>query len=101
MFMEKDFMSEPETRLQFSEEDFVYSFDFIGDQGLGGNTRPSFVANNPFLGTLPGNGFGQSIVTLTACGINLPHHHPRATETIFVTKGPSRSSRSSIANACM
>lgn len=86
-FFEKDFMAEQDTRLLFQPEDFVFPFTDIEVEGPGGNLRPSVVSTNPFLGTLPGDGTGQNLVTLTACGVNQPHNHPRGTETSFIVKG--------------
>lgn len=90
-FSEKDFMAEPDTRALFEPEDFVFEFDEPEVETPGGNLRPNIIATNPFLGTLPGNGNGQNLVTLEACGVNQPHVHPRGIETSFITKGAHQS----------
>ena len=42
---------------------------------------------NPFLSTLPGDGNGQTLVTLGPCAGNTIHTHPRGSEISFVTYG--------------
>lgn len=73
-------MPEADARLAFNVDDFVLKFDEIGSSGPGGELRPQFVGRNPVLATLPGDGIGQNLVILEACGVNQPHHHPRGTE---------------------
>ena len=45
------------------------------------------VSQNPFLSTLPGDGNGQTLVTLGPCSGNTVHTHPRGSEISFVTYG--------------
>ena len=72
----------------FDNEDFVFTFDEVdGEPTSGGALRPSLISTNLFLGTLPGDGNGQNLVTLEACGVNQPHVHPRGTETSSITNG--------------
>lgn len=45
------------------------------------------VSQNPFQSTLPGDGNGQTLVTLGPCSGNTVHTHPRGSEISFVTYG--------------
>ncbi len=42
---------------------------------------------NPFVSTLPGDGNGQTLITLGPCAGNTMHTHPRGSEISFVTYG--------------
>jgi quercetin dioxygenase-like cupin family protein len=73
-------------RLNTRLSDFVLKFEDV-ETGPGGIIRPQGIGNTPILGTLPGEGIAQVLVTLGACGINQPHTHPAGTEFIFVVEG--------------
>ncbi|CAF3771345.1 unnamed protein product [Rotaria sp. Silwood1] len=67
--------------------DFI--FDFVNastgiSQGTGGRTIRASAFNFP--GAI-GNGVAMTVGYLNACGINLPHTHPRATEINFSING--------------
>eukprot|EP01126_Amoeba_proteus_P062722 TRINITY_DN8575_c0_g1_i2.p1 TRINITY_DN8575_c0_g1~~TRINITY_DN8575_c0_g1_i2.p1 ORF type:complete len:199 (+),score=25.36 TRINITY_DN8575_c0_g1_i2:346-942(+) len=69
------------------EQDFV--FDFYNPSsgvttGPGGNITTINPDNFP---AVVGHGIVMTIGRIAACGINLPHIHPRATEINFVSKG--------------
>lgn len=72
-------MAEDALRQDFEPAEFVFKFaeNEPEAEGPGGNLRPSLIFNNELLGALPGEGNGQNLVTLEACGVNQPHHHPR------------------------
>ncbi|CAF3969613.1 unnamed protein product [Rotaria sordida] len=63
----------------------VCSDDCTGiSQGTGGRTIQASAFNFP--GAI-GNGIAMTVGYLNACGINLPHTHPRATEINFSVDG--------------
>eukprot|EP00271_Cylindrocystis_brebissonii_P011963 TRINITY_DN29_c0_g1_i1.p1 TRINITY_DN29_c0_g1~~TRINITY_DN29_c0_g1_i1.p1 ORF type:complete len:232 (+),score=23.79 TRINITY_DN29_c0_g1_i1:345-1040(+) len=68
--------------------DADYVFDFGGAVGVtsgeGGSTVGATATNFP---ALIGHGSAMTIGFIDACGINLPHTHPRSTELNFAVKG--------------
>jgi quercetin dioxygenase-like cupin family protein len=58
-----------------------------GGGGNGSSLRSNQVSQNPFLSSLPGDGNGQTLVTLAPCSGNTVHTHPRGSEISFVTYG--------------
>ncbi|CAF1105208.1 unnamed protein product [Rotaria sordida] len=72
---------------KLNASDFI--FDFISattgiSKGTGGRTVQASAFNFP--GAI-GNGVAMTVGYLSACGINLPHTHPRATEINFSVDG--------------
>ncbi|CAF1398077.1 unnamed protein product [Rotaria sordida] len=67
--------------------DFIFDFANAStgiSQGTGGRTIQASAFNFP--GAI-GNGIAMTVGYLNACGINLPHTHPRATEINFSVDG--------------
>ena len=58
-----------------------------GGGGNGSNLKSNQVAQNPFLSSLPGDGNGQTLVTLAPCSGNTVHTHPRGSGISFGTYG--------------
>lgn len=63
-------------RQRFNASDFVYDLknSKVESQGEGGRIQPLTVSQMP---SLEGQGVSYTLFTLEACGINLPHVHPR------------------------
>jgi quercetin dioxygenase-like cupin family protein len=69
-----------------------FVFDFKTAKKTDGGTpnaslRSNQVSQNPFQSTLPGDGNGQTLVTMGPCSGNTVHTHPRGSEISFVTYG--------------
>jgi oxalate decarboxylase/phosphoglucose isomerase-like protein (cupin superfamily) len=73
-------------RQKFQNSDFV--FDLAGSKpnvvGLAGTGRRASISELP---SLSGIGISSVLFHIEACGINLPHIHPRATELFYVVEG--------------
>ena len=73
-------------RQKFKNTDFV--FDLAGSKpnvvGKGGSGRRASISEMP---SLEGIGISSVLFHIEACGINLPHIHPRATELFYVVEG--------------
>lgn len=83
-------LSEPVARNQSDYEGFVYKLDTnapASEETPNGSIRPNQVTTNPFLSTLPGDGNGQTLVTLGPCASNTPHTHPRGSEISYLLYG--------------
>jgi len=74
-------------RAKFADADFAIDTARIaGNANEAGNVRAGNVGGFPVLG-LPGIDTSFALVTLAANAHNLPHTHPRASETLYLTKG--------------
>jgi len=73
-------------RQQFNTQDFVFNLTSSesASSGYGGSARVLNVDNFP---VLSGEGLAYTLITMEACGVNLPHVHPRATELAFYISG--------------
>jgi quercetin dioxygenase-like cupin family protein len=84
-------LSEVGQRHALNYTGFVFDFKTAkktdGGGGNGSNLKSNQVAQNPFLSSLPGDGNGQTLVTLAPCSGNTVHTHPRGSEISFVTYG--------------
>jgi quercetin dioxygenase-like cupin family protein len=82
-------ITEARTREDVNYTGFVFDFDVAraSDTTPNGMIQPNQVNSNPFLSTLPGDGNGQTLVTLGPCAGNTPHNHPRGSEISFVLYG--------------
>jgi oxalate decarboxylase/phosphoglucose isomerase-like protein (cupin superfamily) len=82
-------LTEPQQRRQSNYTGFVYNFPRSTPAEItpNGNLRQNQAPQNPFLTTLPGPGFGQTIVTMGPCAGNTPHTHPRGSEISFLLYG--------------
>lgn len=83
-------IGEAAQRHQLNYTGFV--FDFRTARATDGGTpnahlKSNQVAQNPFQSTLPGDGNGQTLVTMGPCSGNTVHTHPRGSEISFVTYG--------------
>ncbi|CAN0396764.1 unnamed protein product, partial [Laminaria digitata] len=78
-------------RQQFDSEDFV--FDLQGaDPEVEGEAGTVKVANLGSVPALSGEGVSYALVEIEPCGLNLPHHHPRAAEFGEIVKSESSKS---------
>jgi len=74
-------------RAKFADADFAIDTTKIGgNPNAAGNLRGANVGSFPMLG-LPGIDTSFALVTLAPDAHNLPHSHPRASETLYLTKG--------------
>jgi quercetin dioxygenase-like cupin family protein len=84
-------VSEIAQRKDVNYTGFVFDFRTAKKTDMGGgngsNLKSNQVGQNPFLSTLPGDGNGQTLVTLAPCSGNTVHTHPRGSEISFVTYG--------------
>lgn len=87
---DSDFCTELQLRSKFEPADMVLEFTSASEETSNGNLRGNFVDSNPYLATLPGDGVGQNLVTLGACGVQTPHTHPRGTEFSYAVNGAVR-----------
>ena len=73
-------------RQQFNATDFEYDLKNSVNtaKGPSGSIRIATVKQMP---SLSGEGLSLGLLSIDPCGINLPHHHPRATEMIYIIKG--------------
>ncbi|CAN0549717.1 unnamed protein product, partial [Laminaria digitata] len=70
-------------RQQFDSEDFV--FDLQGaDPEVEGEAGTVKVANLGSVPVLSGEGVSFTLVEIEPCGLNLPHHHPRAAKFGYI-----------------
>jgi oxalate decarboxylase/phosphoglucose isomerase-like protein (cupin superfamily) len=70
-----------------NDSQFVFDFTHAVNgivQGPGGKLVSALRTNFP---AIIGHGVAMTLGTIDACGINLPHTHPRATEITFVVSG--------------
>jgi oxalate decarboxylase/phosphoglucose isomerase-like protein (cupin superfamily) len=77
-------------RQQFPPNAFVYTLALPSKVGANTSAATSFdrrIDTDVFLATLPNRGMSQTFAELKACGVLLPHVHPRATEIYFVING--------------
>ncbi|KAK9809020.1 hypothetical protein WJX72_008010 [[Myrmecia] bisecta] len=76
-------------RRQSEYTGIVYNFNtgHPAETTPNGNIQQNQVGNNPFLSTLPGDGNGQTLVTMGPCAGNTPHTHPRGSEISFLLYG--------------
>ncbi|CAM9886679.1 unnamed protein product, partial [Laminaria digitata] len=75
-------------RQQFDSEDFV--FDLQGaDPEVEGEAGTVKVANLGSVPVLSDEGVSYALVEIEPCGLNLPHHHPRAAEFGYIVKSES------------
>eukprot|EP00904_Undaria_pinnatifida_P008064 jgi/Undpi1/4388/HiC_scaffold_17.g07746.m1 len=78
-------------RQQFDDKDFA--FDLQGAEpeieGEAGTVKVANLGNVP---VLSGEGVSFALVELEPCGLNLPHHHPRAAEFGYIVKSESATS---------
>src|SRR5262249_37831127 len=73
--------------LLLENQDFVFDFANATVGVTAGRAGRLVSANaGTFLGAI-GHGIAMTIGYIDACGINLPHTHPRATEMNFVVEG--------------
>jgi hypothetical protein len=86
-FPESAFLSEITVRKNFPDAAFKTAFDTVVADFPGGSARSNQVGQNPFLGSLPGEGLSQLVLTLNGCGVNGLHVHPRGTESVFMVTG--------------
>lgn len=84
---ETSYQPELVARNQFPVEDFTFDFLNVDSETPNGRASALNVATNPLLGTLPGHGIGQNLISLGPCAINQPHVHPRGTEFTWITQG--------------
>jgi len=70
----------------FNPEDFAFSLGGPEPEALVNGAQLRAVTLNQ-LPALDGQGISMALVNLDACGINLPHVHPRATEVSHMTGG--------------
>eukprot|EP01134_Creolimax_fragrantissima_P001862 CFRG1862T1 len=73
----------------FENEDFILDFSDqtavpVGSDGLGGTVQAANINNFPVLQTAE---MSQTRFHIGPCGINLPHVHPRGTESIYMVEG--------------
>ncbi|KNC79056.1 hypothetical protein SARC_08543 [Sphaeroforma arctica JP610] len=73
----------------FDNEDFVFDFTdsnkvTVDSLGLGGNIQPVNLEEFPIMQLA---GMSYSRFSIGPCGINLPHVHPRATESLYMIEG--------------
>ncbi|KAK9804999.1 hypothetical protein WJX73_010155 [Symbiochloris irregularis] len=82
-------ITEPAARRMDNFTGFVFDFNnaTAQDRTPNGMLQQNQVAQNPFLSTLPGDGNGQTIVTMGPCAGNTPHTHPRGSEISFMLYG--------------
>jgi len=74
-------------RAKFDDADFAIDTTKIkGNPNAAGNVRVGNVGGFPVLG-LPGIDSSFALVSLEADAHNLPHTHPRASETLYLLKG--------------
>jgi oxalate decarboxylase/phosphoglucose isomerase-like protein (cupin superfamily) len=76
-------------RMESNYTGFVFDFNTApaGESTPNGMLQGNQVNTNPFLSTLPGDGNGQTIVTMGPCAGNTPHTHPRGSEISYVLRG--------------
>ena len=80
-----------EFRQQFNSEDFA--FDLQGaEPEVEGDAGTVKVANLGNVPVLSGEGVSYALVELDPCGLNLPHHHPRAAEFGYIVKSETSTS---------
>lgn len=82
-------LTEPMKRLENNYIGFVFDFNTAteSDTTPNGNLKQNQASTNGFLSTLPGDGNGQTLVTLGPCAGNNPHVHPRGSEISFLLYG--------------
>ncbi|KAK9794065.1 hypothetical protein WJX73_003686 [Symbiochloris irregularis] len=84
-------VQEAAARREDNYSGFVFNFNdakpSAADDTPNGNLILNQVATNPFLSTLPGDGNGQTLITLGPCSGNTPHSHPRGSEISFMLYG--------------
>eukprot|EP01134_Creolimax_fragrantissima_P004996 CFRG4996T1 len=73
----------------FENEDFVIDFSDVDavpvvSKGLGGTVQPASLNDFPVMQV---GGMAQTRFHIGPCGINMPHVHPRGTESIYVVNG--------------
>jgi hypothetical protein len=95
-FPESDFNSEQAVRAKFAPEDFTFKYEKAIADFPGGSAKPMLITTDPYLGSLPGDGIGQTVVMLHPCGVNQLHVHPRGTETVFMLQGALRRVRAAL-----
>ena len=76
-------------RQWFNESDFVYDLknSKVESDGNGGTIQPVTVEQMP---SLKDEGLSYTLFTLEACGINLPHVHPRVIIFNSIVPGQDR-----------
>lgn len=76
-------------RMEDNYTGFVFDFNkaAASESTPNGMLQGNQVNTNPFLSTLPGDGNGQTIVTMGPCAGNTPHVHPRGSEISYVLRG--------------
>lgn len=78
-------------RQQFDSGDFV--FDLQGaEPEVEGDAGTVKVANLGSVPVLSGEGVSYALVEIEPCGLNLPHHHPRAAEFGYIVESESSTS---------
>ncbi|KNC80475.1 hypothetical protein SARC_07165 [Sphaeroforma arctica JP610] len=70
----------------FDAEDFVIDFATqpLESTGLGGTSQPANRNNVP---VIQASNMAQTRFRIAPCGINLPHVHPRGTESVYIIEG--------------
>ncbi|KAK9823393.1 hypothetical protein WJX72_002454 [[Myrmecia] bisecta] len=81
--------TEPRLRAQSGYEGVIFDFKTAkaSDVTPNGMIQQNQASSNPFLSTLPGDGNGQTLVTMGPCAGNTPHTHPRGSEISFLLYG--------------
>jgi oxalate decarboxylase/phosphoglucose isomerase-like protein (cupin superfamily) len=79
-------LTKKEFLAQFNSSDFVYDLRGAINTGKGpSGTKKVLTRAN--MQALTGEGLSMGLLTLEPCGINLPHHHLRSSEMIYVIEG--------------
>lgn len=79
-------LTKKEFLAQFNSSDFVYDLKGARNTGKGPSGTKKAVTRAQ-MQSLTGEGLSMALLTLEPCGINLPHHHLRASEMIYVIEG--------------
>lgn len=74
-------------------EGVEFTFDLLGaEPEIEGDAGTVKVANLGNVPVLAGEGVSYALVEIDACGLNLPHHHPRAAELGYIIKSETATS---------